>query len=209
MAVLPYRWSNPVVLKSARTRLDMRMAATLEDASGRLLADVSSVDVGAWQRIDRIFGGMTARYAFEVVSGEGTTLLSVVRPARKGLRDRLENLEVRDASGSLVGTLRQANGYLSGRRCFELEVGSHVIGRTKRGSGSDRIELEDGAGRSLAIVGATPQQGSVTNLYDYTVNMTGASDPSTMWLCLAAAIAEYFYDRIDDGGPMRALLWWT
>ena len=39
--------------------------------------------------------------------------------------------------------------------------------------------------------------------------MTGASDPSTMWLCLAAAIAEYFYDRIDDGGPMRALLWWT
>jgi hypothetical protein len=46
-------------------------------------------------------------------------------------------------------------------------------------------------------------------LYDYTLAFEFVPDESLRLLSVVAALAEYLYYRVEEGGPLRALLWWT
>ena len=55
----------------------------------------------------------------------------------------------------------------------------------------------------------SPVRSGGNDLYDYTLGFDVTPNESMRHLTVVAALAEYFYLRVEHGGPLRALLWWT
>lgn len=191
-----------LVLRSVPSRMDMRLACTIEDAAGRQLGSIRSINASRWQRFNRFLSGKSASYEFEFVRGDGTPLMYIKRPFT--WRDG-ERFEVRDGHGREIGLLQQNNSYHASHRHFAIEHVGRSLAYTKLTDKPLQVIIYDHTDRVIARL-VKKQCVSYfwgNDFYDYTLTFEYAPDEMLGYLCLVVGLAEYFYYRIENGGPMR------
>jgi hypothetical protein len=109
-----------LVVKSIPSRLDIKLACTIEDGQGRPLGTVQSVNTNGRQQVAQFLaGGTAASREFEILRADGAPLLNVRRPRARGWGDGQERFELRDGGGRYIGRLLQNNSYLASIRTLQ------------------------------------------------------------------------------------------
>jgi hypothetical protein len=203
------------VIKSIPSRLDVKLACTIEDGQGRPLGTVASVNTNGWQRVAQFLGGgIAASWEFDIVGADGTRLLNIRRPR---VRDWRERFDVRDGGGRYIGRLIQNNSSQASIRTFSLESEQASLGCTtfeyKRIGGAfgktatNTVTIHDSSGRPVA--GITQRQAAArlagNDFYDYMLTFAYSPYEPMGSLCLAVVVSEYFYRRIEHGGTLRTI----
>lgn len=211
----PFR-ESVLVLKSVPSRMDDKLAFTIEDGMGRQVARGAPVSTSGVQGFAQFIGaGDGVSWEFMIARVDGPPLLSIRRPRIKGWSDRHQRFEVHNPGGVYIGRLLQNNSYLASFPNFTLEGVSAAVGTTtydyKRIAGAfgqitaQTVTIRDNDDAPVAgIVQRRTGTRIFNNFYDYTLTFIRPPYEPMGSLCLAVVFSEFFRQRTKHGGALRA-----